>query len=136
MQPEVHYIAPARHKVLVVEDHPDAAKLMARLLSIWGHDPSIAHDAPTALALARRELPRVMLVDIGLPEMDGYQLAREIRRLPDLSITVLIALTGFVSDDDHRLAIESGFDQFFAKPVDLKLLRDTLAGISSVSGHR
>jgi len=136
MDPEVDHIAPVRHTVLVVEDHPDAARLMARLLSIWGHDPSIAHDARTALALARRELPRVMLVDIGLPEMDGYQLAREIRLLPDLSVTVLIALTGYATDDDRHLAGESGFDHYLVKPVDLKVLRNLLAEIPPPSIRR
>ena len=115
-----------RLKVLVVEDHVEMAQLMARLLVLWGHDAMIAHDGATALALAQTQRPRVILADIDLPDMNGYQLAREIRELPDLKNCLLIAQTGYAQEEDRNLGIEAGYNHYLIKPVDLKMLRQTL----------
>lgn len=85
----------------------------------------VAHDGITALELARANVPDVMLVDIGLPGMDGYEVARRVRRDPALKDLVLVALTGYGRDEDKRQALTAGFDYHLVKPVD----PDALSGL-------
>ena len=118
-------------KVLVVEDNPDTARSMAELLEFWGHEAGIALDGPAALDMARAFQPDIILLDIGLPGMDGYMVARCLRESPSLSSVLIVALTGYDQDVDRLAARESGIDIFCSKPVNLEALRNTLetAGI-------
>ena len=122
-----------RLNVLVVDDNQDAAMTLQSMLEMHGHQCSVAFDGPEGLAAAQRLLPDVVLLDIGLPGMDGYQLARRLRDLPDLEGVTLAAITGYAADEDRRQAFEAGFDAHLAKPVEyaelvrqLPLLASTL----------
>jgi two-component system CheB/CheR fusion protein len=118
-----------RRRVLVVDDSIDSAESLARLLRRWGHEVHVAYDGPSALAAARSTAPEVVLLDIGLPGMDGYEVARQLRQDPDLKDTVLVALTGYGQATDRRQTQDAGFDQHLIKPVDPGLLRTLLATI-------
>jgi PAS domain S-box-containing protein len=110
---------PAQPKrVLVVDDNRDGAESLAMLLGIWGHEVELAGDGGEALAAVCNRRPDVVLLDIGLPGMDGYQVAQRLRQLPGMGGTVLVALTGCGQDDDRRRAREAGFDAHMVKPVD------------------
>jgi CheY-like chemotaxis protein len=106
---------PAR--VLVVDDNVDLARGLARLLQIHGHDVRIAHDGHTGLDEARSSKPDVVLLDIGLPGMDGYQVAAHLRRDETIKDATLIAISGYGQDEDRRLAREAGFDHHLVKPI-------------------
>ncbi|MEO8752776.1 MAG: PAS domain S-box protein [Casimicrobiaceae bacterium] len=111
-------------KILVVDDNEDAANSLATLLRISGHEVLVAHDGPDALRLVAADPPDAVLLDLGLPKMDGYQVARRIRAIPHLAGTRLIAVTGYGQDDDRRAAREAGIDDHLVKPVDFdELLR-------------
>jgi len=106
-----------RLNVLVVDDNRDAAYTLQSLLELHGHHATVAFDGETAFDAARRGRPDVALLDIGLPGMNGYELARRLRGLPELEGIVLAAVTGYASAEDREQALESGFDAHFAKPV-------------------
>jgi PAS domain S-box-containing protein len=106
-------------RILVVDDNVDAAEMLAAVLELRGHQTRVAHDGPDALVSAREFHPDVIFLDIGLPEMDGYEVARQFRGDPAFDVTVLVALTGWGSDDDKRRAHEAGFDAHLTKPVDI-----------------
>jgi len=108
----------SRARVLVVEDNRDAAEGLEMFLDILGHDVRVVHDGASALVEARRQRPDAMIVDIGLPGMDGYEIARAIRTDPELGDLALVALTGYGGDDDKQRALEAGFDHHLMKPVD------------------
>ena len=110
--------APQRSRVLVVEDNADAREMLAAVLRLHGHEVHEAADGADALALAARVEPELMLVDIGLPILDGYEVARRVRRLASQP-RHLIALTGYGQPEDRRLCLEAGFDDHVVKPVDL-----------------
>ena len=104
-------------RVLLVEDNPDAAESLTMLLELLGHRVRAAHDGIAALDAARANVPDVMLVDIGLPGMDGYEVARRVRRDPQLKEVVLVALTGYGREEDKQQAMAAGFDYHLVKPV-------------------
>lgn len=104
-------------RILVVEDNVDAAETMQMLLSISGYETKTAYDGKMALELARAFRPQVIFLDIGLPGKNGYEVARELRTLPETRSALLVALTGYGHDDDRRRATEAGFDAFQVKPV-------------------
>jgi PAS domain S-box-containing protein len=112
----------AHHRVLVVDDNIDSAESMALLLKLGGHEVQLAHDGQAALDIARMFQPNVVLLDIGLPRMDGYEVARRLRNDPALQKTVLIALTGYGQAEDRRQSKMAGFDHHFIKPVDPEAL--------------
>jgi signal transduction histidine kinase/CheY-like chemotaxis protein len=114
-------------RVLLVDDSVDAANSLAMLLRLWGHEALVANDGPAALRLVERQRPEVALLDIGLPGMDGYELARRLRRQPGLGKTVLVALTGWGQPEDRHRAREAGFDHHMVKPVELAALQQLLA---------
>jgi CheY-like chemotaxis protein len=97
------------------------------LLRLWGHEVAVAHDGPSALRAVEGQRPEVALLDISLPGMDGYELARRLRRQPGLEGTVLVALTGWGQEDTRRRSQEVGFDHHVVKPVDLSALQELLA---------
>jgi two-component system, chemotaxis family, CheB/CheR fusion protein len=118
---------PARlARVLVVDDNMFSAETLAALLQLWGHDVQVAHDGPTALELAAVYRPEVVLLDIGLPGMDGYQVARRLREA-GLGSAVLIAASGYAQDEDRRRSRDAGFDHHLSKPLDLDVLEALLA---------
>jgi signal transduction histidine kinase/ActR/RegA family two-component response regulator len=114
-----------RH-VLLVEDNADALEALALLLTDLGHQPLKAGDGPAALRLAVEEKPDAYLIDIGLPGMDGYELARRLRQMPVAEHALLIALTGYGSPEYKERAREAGFDAHLTKPADVEQLRRLL----------
>ena len=116
-------------RVLVVDDNVDLARGLARLLQIHGHDVRVAYDGPTGLDEAKNSKPDIVLLDIGLPGMDGYQLAAQLRRDESIKDVTLIAISGYGQEEDLRLAREAGFDHHLVKPIvsdDLiKLLKES-----------
>jgi PAS domain S-box-containing protein len=114
-------------RVLVVDDNLDAADSLVALLEVLGHTTTAAHDGVQALQVARGFVPDLVILDIGLPGMSGYDVAREIRRSAELRKVVLIALTGWGSESDQRQSQEAGFDQHLTKPVSLEALEQALA---------
>lgn len=105
------------HRILVVDDNIDAAESLAMLLQLDGHSTRVAHDGPAALVAAREFLPATVFLDIGLPGMSGYEVARQLRAERGAALR-LIALTGWGTDDDKRKAQAAGFDRHLVKPVD------------------
>jgi PAS domain S-box-containing protein len=127
-QPEPVLAACDVHKVLVVDDNEDAAEMLARALTAKGHDTRVAHDAPTALEIARAFRPSVAFLDIGLPVMDGYELATRLREIADLQSMRLVAVTGYGQDSDRRKTRQAGFHHHLVKPVDLRTVERVLTG--------
>lgn len=118
-------------RVLIAEDNVDAADSLAMLLEIVGHTVDTAHDGIAALDMMERIRPNVMLVDIGLPGIDGFEVARRARALPSGKDTLLIALTGYGRDEDKERTREAGFDYHLTKPVELDQLKLLVAGDGS-----
>jgi CheY-like chemotaxis protein len=117
-------------RILVVDDNQDAANSLAMLLRLRGHDIEMAHDGLEAVQAAADFRPEVVVLDIGLPKMDGYEVARRIREQAWAKSTVLIALTGWEQKEDKRLAMETGFDHHLTKPVEPADLEKLLAMFS------
>jgi CheY-like chemotaxis protein/anti-sigma regulatory factor (Ser/Thr protein kinase) len=117
-EPGAGATAAGRRRVLVVDDNRDAAESLAELVEAFGHEVEIAHDGPTALARARATRHDVVLCDIGLPGMSGYDVARALREDPGAGFGQLVAVSGYAQPDDQRRAVEAGFDQHVAKPPD------------------
>jgi CheY-like chemotaxis protein len=122
--------------VLVVDDNEDAAALLAEALERWGHRVQVAFDGPSALRAVERFTPDLALLDIGLPAMDGYELARRLRALPALAHVRLLAVTGYGQERDRRAAADAGFDGHLAKPVELGVLEAELSRIMSAPARR
>lgn len=116
----------AGKRALVVDDNEDAAETIAMLLSMWGYSVSVAHDGPTALGLLEQGTFDVGVLDIGLPVMDGYELARRIRERPSTRQMRVVALTGYGQDNDRRRSVEYGFDSHLVKPVEASSLAKAL----------
>ncbi len=114
-------------RVLVIDDHPDTTQGLARLLRLLNHEVLTAHDGPTGLAAARAHRPEVLLLDIGLPGMDGYQVAEKLRREDFGKDMLLIAVTGYGREEDRQRALSAGFDHFVTKPVDSAALQAIMA---------
>jgi signal transduction histidine kinase/DNA-binding response OmpR family regulator len=128
-RPEI--VSALRPRILVVDDNVDAAELLAESLELMGYVTRIAHDGPSAMNVATTFKPEVALLDIGLPAMDGYELARSLRRRPELSQVGLVAVTGYGQDVDRRTAEDSGFNAHLVKPVDMEALRSLLRQMTS-----
>jgi CheY-like chemotaxis protein len=124
-------------RILVVDDNRDAASTLAMLLKMMGNDVRTAHDGYDAVRAASEFYPHVVLLDIGLPKMNGYQVARTIREEPWGRRIILIAVTGWGQDEDKRKSEEAGFDWHMVKPVDpqalMKLLADLDVGKASAT---
>ena len=115
-------------RLLIVDDNTDSARSMAMLQTRRGHVTRTAFTGPDALTAAAEFLPEVVLLDIGLPGMDGYEVARHLRAMPALAGVFLIAMTGYASPEDLLAAQQAGFDEHLVKPVDLDTLREWLRG--------
>ncbi|MBI2771526.1 MAG: response regulator [Burkholderiales bacterium] len=109
--------SPGARRILVVDDNVDAATVLAELLQIFGHETTVAHNGENAVALTSTFRPDVVLLDIGLPDISGYEAARRIRKLEGISQPQLIALTGWSQDSDKEAAAQAGFDKHWTKPV-------------------
>jgi CheY-like chemotaxis protein len=124
-------------RVLVVEDDEDCALLLEEILTERGFIVEVAHDGSSALALAERTLPDVGVLDVGLPDMDGFELARRLRKLDSGGTRMrLIALSGYGSEDDIDEARAAGFDMHLTKPVLPGTLADALASCQPSEGPR
>lgn len=110
-----------------MDDNVDAAEMLASLLGALGHEVAVAHDGVLAVDRANAFAPEIAFLDIGLPRRDGYELARELRRLPTCAQTVLIALTGYGQPEDREHALAAGFAHHYVKPMDLRTLTAVLA---------
>jgi PAS domain S-box-containing protein len=118
-------------RVLIVEDNVDAADTLSLLLRLHGHDVQIARTGETALEVAETGRPNVVLLDIGLPGIDGYQVAKRLRERSDFKHVTMCALTGYTpSEADHQRQQETGFDHYFVKPVDLADLLELFAKVA------
>jgi PAS domain S-box-containing protein len=125
--PEAAARPAARRRVLVVDDNEDSTDTLATLISMWGHEVRTAPDGPTALRIARDFAPQTVLLDIGLPNVSGYEVARQMRALPGMERASLIAITGYGQAEDRRRSEEAGFTDHLTKPVPPEKLKALLA---------
>jgi PAS domain S-box-containing protein len=124
----------AARRILIVDDLRDAAHTLAKLLQSMGNQVNIAQNAAEALLKAKVDRPHVVISDIGMPEVDGYELAKRIRQEPELKEVVLVALTGYGQQGDRRRTKDAGFDYHLVKPVDLESLEELLASLPPPTG--
>ncbi len=117
----------ACRRILIIEDHADTAQTLATLVSLDGHEVRLAHDGFEAIEIAPQFKPDVMLIDIGLPGMDGFEIARRMRQLECGRRCLLLAVTGYGQERDRRMALEAGFDQHLVKPVNVQVLSEVIA---------
>jgi CheY-like chemotaxis protein len=115
---------------LVVDDTVDAADSLVMLLRLAGQEVRVAYDGPTALLIAQAFRPQVVFLDLGMPGMDGYDVARQLREDPELKRVVLVAMTGWGQEEDRRRSRQAGFDSHLVKPAELKELEQVLHGKS------
>lgn len=126
--PESADLKASHRRVLIIDDNADAANSLAALLDLRGHETQVAYSAREALDRIEAFEPEVVLIDIGLPEVDGYELARRLRATPSLAGMRLVAVTGYGQTDDRQRALAAGFDDHLVKPADLAALDRTMAG--------
>ena len=115
-----------QQRILVVDDDPDSAEVVTELLAVAGHQTRFALDGPSALAIAKVFQPQLVFLDITLAEMDGYEVARQLRLEPGLSNVVLVALTGWSGTEWEQKAREAGFDRYIVKPLERAALKELL----------
>jgi signal transduction histidine kinase/ActR/RegA family two-component response regulator len=121
-----------RRRILVVDDYPLAAESLMKMLQLGGHEVWIAQDGPSAVEEVRCRRPEIVLLDIGLPGMDGYEVARSIRSLPGMEELILIALSGYAQDEDRRRSREAGFNYHLTKPVDVVSLDQLISAAGKI----
>jgi two-component system CheB/CheR fusion protein len=131
--PSIVYRPPSTHRILVVDDNRDAVESLAMLLRLDGHEVRVAHDGPRALEAAAAFAPQVVLLDIGMPGMSGYEVARRLRADGGPACPLLVAMTGYGQDEDRRRSREAGFDHHLVKPVEFEVV---LALLAREAGHR
>ena len=120
---------PASHRVLVIDDDRDVGDSLAMLLQLMGADVRVAYDGEAALAVISGFKPHLVLLDIGMPGMNGYETARQIRKLPERQDLILVALSGWGRDEDRRHSAEAGFDHHFVKPMEVDAIENLLASL-------
>jgi len=118
-------------RVLVVDDNRDAVETLAMLLGLWGHDVRLAADGPSAVESAAAHRPDVVLLDISLPGMSGYEVAERLRANPELRETVLVAMTGYGQAEDKKETQAAGFTLHLVKPVEPDRLQKLLADLGA-----
>ena len=126
-QPALPEKAPFRPKrVLVVDDNVDAAETLAELLALKGHQTRAVTESRAALELVPTFAPQVVLLDIGLPEIDGFQVARMLRQMASTRHALLVAVTGYGQPEDRQASNAAGFDHHLVKPVSLRQLEELI----------
>jgi CheY-like chemotaxis protein len=130
-EPEKSSAPPLGLRVLVVDDNRDAADVLVMLLESIGVNAQAVHGGPAALAAIPNYQPNVILMDIGMPGMDGHEVARRIRKQPQFNGIKLVALTGWGQEKDRRDSSKAGFDHHLTKPVDFKMLKDIIMGMQN-----
>ncbi|MES2979004.1 MAG: ATP-binding protein [Pseudomonadota bacterium] len=128
--PEIVASQPGALRILVVDDNPDGADTLAAVLDMQGHICRTANDGYEALATAERFQPQLVFLDIGMPGLNGYEVAERMRRIPGLAHAVLVALTGWGSDEDRERASKAGFDLHLTKPADMESIERLLASVA------
>jgi CheY-like chemotaxis protein len=123
-------------RVMVVDDNRDSADSLRMLLGALGNDAKTAYDGQRALELAADLRPELIVLDIGLPSMSGYDVAKRLRQMPEAADAVIVALTGYGSESDRHRSAEAGFDDHLVKPVDFTLLEELLARTRRVLADR
>jgi CheY-like chemotaxis protein len=118
-------------RIVVVDDLADAANSLALLLALWGHDAKVCYSGAAALDTARTHQPEVVLLDVGLPRMDGFEVARRLREQPELASTTIIGISGYGDEASRTCARQAGFDHYLLKPIDLDYLNWLLHGAPS-----
>jgi CheY-like chemotaxis protein len=121
----------AKPRILVVDDNADAANSLGRLLSLLGHEVRVVHNGASALSEIDRFGPQAVLLDLGMPIMDGFETAEQIRARPEFQDVALVAITGWGQDRDRQRTDAAGFAAHLIKPVNLDQLEAVLRGISS-----
>ena len=116
----------AKRRVLVVDDNLDAALSLCRVLALMGHEVLVARDGPHALVTSRSFRPSFIVLDIGLPGLDGFQVAEALRREPAVAAATIIAVTGRGEDTDRQRALAAGIDHYLLKPVDAQFLESLI----------
>ena len=116
-------------RILIVEDNADAAEGLRMLLELRGHQVSVCHDGSVALECAQKQPPDLILIDIGLPGMNGYEVAQRFRSDPQFATTVLVALTGYGRPEDREKSLAAGFDRHLTKPVDPQFLMELVGSL-------
>jgi CheY-like chemotaxis protein len=127
----------SRRRVLVVDDNTDVAASVARFLRMLGHDVKTATDGAQALQVAEVQQPQVIVLDIGLPKLNGYEVAKRLRCSPKSANCLLIALTGYGRNEDHARTAQAGFQHHFVKPADPRAIQAAIAGwqpVNSLAG--
>jgi CheY-like chemotaxis protein len=114
-------------RILIVDDDPDTANTLARLISIFGYEARAVYEGREAVDEAARLSPEMVLIDIEMPDLDGYETARRIRRQPGGMQTILVAVTGWTRQEDKQRAYACGFDLHVAKPLNLGALMELLS---------
>jgi CheY-like chemotaxis protein len=114
-------------RLLIVDDNDDAGQMLGLYLETAGHQVTVVQSARAALDAARSDPPDACLLDIGLPDMDGNELARQLRQLPQLAAATLVAITGYGQEADRAKTAAAGFDHHFVKPVDMEALLKVLS---------
>jgi CheY-like chemotaxis protein len=123
-------------RILVVDDDADAREALRSVLELWGHDVAVAENGERAIEATLTTHPEVVLLDIGMPGLDGYQVAQRIREAPEGDKPFLVALTGWTRVEDHRRARDSGFDTYLLKPADLDHLQALLTATPATDKER
>jgi len=124
----------ATRRILVVDDNVDAAATVAKLLTIWGHDVHVVFDGKAAIEAVRTFRPELILLDIGLPGMSGYDVARQIRSDPESKGLFLTALTGYGQSEDRQRSLEAGFDFHITKPLGTEVLEALVTSPDTFNG--
>jgi CheY-like chemotaxis protein len=130
----LHLSCAARCRVLEVDDNPDVADSQGLLLGCLGADTRVAYDGETAIGIIPAFKPHLVIMDVGMPGMDGCETARRIRQLPEGKNLILAALSGWGDDDIRRQTAEAGFDHHFVKPMRLEALERLLASCTQSVG--
>jgi CheY-like chemotaxis protein len=115
-------------RVLVVEDNIDSAESLAMLLGLAEHEVEVAHDGPSALDIAANFKPEVVILDVGLPGLDGFEVARRLRQQPGLQRVQIVGVSGYGHEEYRNNAHDAGFDRYLTKPVDYEVLRESING--------
>ena len=125
-----------RRRILVVDDNDDQAHSLGMLLHLLGHETQLAYDGSSAVEAAESFAPDIALIDIGIPGINGYEVARRLREMPHMADTVLVAQTGWGNEDDRARSREAGFNHHLLKPLDLAEVQRILSASVSLNSRK